>query len=138
MVLQGISTDALPKMRVLFAWLKKLQPTTVNNTATARATDYLRRREVKFLRYLEDGRYPIDNNPVQDAIRPIALGRKNWLFTGSARAGERAATIMSLLSTATAWSLNPHAYLGDILNRLPSTKAKDIDSLLPQNWKLLK
>jgi len=135
---QHRQTYALPKVHALFEWLKKLRPTTVNNTGTARAMDYLLRREASFLRYLEDGRYPIDNNPVENAIRPIALGRKNWLFAGSARAGERAAAIMSLLSTAKACGLNQHAYLEDVLTRLPSTKAKDIDSLLPQNWKPLK
>lgn len=132
---QHRQTHALPKVHALFAWLKQLRPNTLSNTGAARAMDYLLRREASFLRYLDDGRYPIDNNPVENAIRPIALGRKNWLFAGSARAGQRAAAIMSLLATAKACGLNEHEYLEDVLTRLPSTKNKDIDSLLPFNWK---
>lgn len=85
-------------------------------------------------RYLDDGRYPIDNNPVENAIRPIALGRKNWLFAGSERAGERAAVIMSLLATAKANRVEPYAWLRDVLTRLPTTKDADIASLLPHRW----
>jgi transposase len=92
---------------------------------------------VSFLRFLEDGRYPIDNNAVENAIRPIALGRKNWLFAGSAKAGERAAAIMSLLATAKACGVNPQSYLTDVLTRLPTTKNRDVSQLLPQNWKPL-
>ena len=92
---------------------------------------------MSFLRFLEDGRYPIDNNAVENAIRPVALGRKNWLFAGSAKAGERAAAIMSLLATAKACGVNPHAYLTDVLTRLPTTKDRDIMELLPQNWRPL-
>ena len=131
---QHRQTHTRPKVQALFEWLKKTRAVTTNNTGTAKAMDYLLRREVSFLRFLENGSYPIDNNPVENAIRPIALGRKNWLFAGSARAGERAAAIMSLLATAKACGLNPHAYLLDILGRLPSTKDKDIESLLPYNW----
>ena len=131
---QHRQTHTQPKVQALFDWLKKTRAVTTNNTGTAKAMDYLLRREVSFLRFLENGSYPIDNNPVENAIRPIALGRKNWLFAGSVRAGERAAAIMSLLATAKACGLNPHTYLLDILTRLPSTKDKDIESLLPNNW----
>jgi transposase len=103
----------------LFAWLKQMRPQVSENSSTGNAMDYLLRREVSFLRFLEDGRYPIDNNAVENAIRPIALGRKNWLFAGSAKAGERAAAIMSLLATAKACGVNPQSYLTDVLTRLP-------------------
>lgn len=121
----------------LFAWLKKIRPQVSSNSSTGNAIDYLLRREASFLRFLEDGRYPIDNNAVENAIRPIALGRKNWLFAGSAKAGERAAAIMSLLATAKACGVNPQAYLTDVLTRLPTTKDRDIADLLPQNWQPL-
>ena len=87
-------------------------------------------------RYLDDGRYPIDNNAIENAIRPIALGRKNWLFAGSETAGKRAAAIMSLLATAKANGHCPHAWLTDVLTRLPTTLDKDIDDLLPHRWVL--
>ena len=121
----------------LFAWLKKIRPQVSSNSSTGNAIDYLLRREASFLRFLEDGRYPIDNNAVENAIRPIALGRKNWLFAGSAKAGERAAAIMSLLATAKACGVNPQTYLTDVLTRLPTTKDRDIADLLPQNWRPL-
>jgi hypothetical protein len=83
------------------------------------------------VRFLDDGAWPIDNNPIENAIRPIAIGRKNWLFAGSETAGRRAAAITSLLATAKANGLEPHAWLTDVLTRLPTTKDRDIDSLLP-------
>ena len=75
------------------------------------------------------------NNPAENAIRPIALGRKNWLFAGSETAGQRSAAIMSLLATAKANGHEPHAWLTDVLTRLPTTLDRDIDSLLPHLWK---
>jgi hypothetical protein len=77
---------------------------------------------------------PIDNNPAENAIRPIAIGRKNWLFAGSESAGQRAAAIMSLLATAKANGLDPYAWLVDVLTRLPNTLDKHLDSLLPTSW----
>jgi hypothetical protein len=74
---------------------------------------------------------PIDNNPVENAIRPIALGKKNWLFTGSERAGKRAAAIQSLLATAKLNGLDPATWLRDTLTRLPTCLNSQIDSLLP-------
>lgn len=64
----------------------------------------------------------------------MALGRKNWLFAGSLRSGQRAANVMSLIQSAKINDLDPQAYLRDVLERLPSTRYSDIDSLLPHNW----
>ena len=74
---------------------------------------------------------PIDNNPVENVIRPIALGKKNWLFAGSERAGQRAAAIQSLLGTAKLNGLNPEAWLKDTLEKLPAWPNSRIDELLP-------
>ncbi len=115
----------------LKAWLDALQPKVMGNSGTARALAYTLRRWDALARHAEDGRYPIDNNIIENAIRPIALGRKNWLFAGSEHAGRRAAAIMSLLATAKANGLDPHAWLTDTLTRLPTTLNRDIDSLLP-------
>ena len=104
------------------------------NSGTASAIDYTLKRWAALIRYLDDGRYPIDNNPIENAIRPIALGRKNWLFAGSETAGQRAAAIMSLLATAKANGRDPHAWLTNVLTRLPTTKDRDIESLLPHRW----
>ena len=68
-------------------------------------------------------------------MRPWALGRKNWLFAGSLRSGQRAANIMTLIQSAKLNGLDPYAYLTDVLTRLPMHKMKDIEELLPHKWK---
>ena len=82
-------------------------------------------------RYATAGRLPIDKNPVENIIRPIALGRKNWLFVSSERAGKRAAAIHSLLVTAKLNGLDPAAWLRETLEKLPTCLNSQIDSLLP-------
>ena len=126
--------NATPIIDALFKWLTTIRPTIVGNSGTANAIDYTLKRAAALSRTLDDGRYPIDNNPIENAIRPIALGRKNWLFTGSEVAGQRAAAIMSLLATAKANGHCPHAWLTDVLTRLPTTLDKDIGELLPHTW----
>lgn len=96
--------------------------------------DYTLKRWEALTRYLEDGALPISNNGVENQIRPIALGRSNWLFAGSLRAGKRAAAIMSLVHSARINGHDPFAYLKDILERLPTHPASQIDELLPHRW----
>jgi transposase len=85
--------------------------------------------------YLDEGSLPIDNNWVENRIRPIALGRSNWLFAGSARAGRRAAVVMSLIQSARLNGHDPYAYLRDVLERLPLTPEHRLEELLPHVWK---
>ncbi|MCB1567225.1 MAG: IS66 family transposase [Xanthomonadales bacterium] len=125
---------ARPLLEALHTWLQVLHLQVLGNSGTAKAIAYCLKRWPALARYAEDGRYPIDNNPIENAIRPVALGRKNWLFAGSETAGRRAAAIMSLLATAKANQLDPHAWLNDVLNRLPTTKDRDIGMLLPYSW----
>ncbi len=87
---------------------------------TAKAIDYSLRRWPALARYATNGFYPIDHNPVENAIRPIAIGKKNWLFAGSEAAGQRAAAIQSLLETARLNGYEPMAWLTDTLEKLPS------------------
>jgi transposase len=122
---------SVPALQSFKSWLEALRPQVTGNSGTARAIDYTLRRWPALTRYTQDGRYPIDNNAIENAIRPIALGRKNWLFAGSETAGRRAAAIMSLLATAKAHGLEPQAWLTDVLTRLPTTLDRDIDTLLP-------
>jgi hypothetical protein len=82
-------------------------------------------------RYADAGDLPIDNNPVENAIRPIAIGKKNWLFAGSERAGRRAAAIQTLIVTAKLNGFDPAAWLARTLDRLPTCLNSDIDLLLP-------
>ena len=105
-----------------------------NGTAIARALDYTLKRWDALIRYLDNGRIPIDNNHVENRIRPIAIGRANWLFAGSLRAGQRAAAVMSLIQSAKLNDLDPYAYLKDVMNRLPTQPYRQITDLLPHNW----
>ena len=84
---------------------------------------------------MDDGHAVIDNNHCENLVRPVALGRKNWLFAGSLRTGQRAAAVMSLIQSAVLNGHDPYAYLKDVLTRLPTTKHKDIGELLPHNWR---
>ena len=77
---------------------------------------------------------PPDNNRIENRIRPIALGRSNWLFAGSLRGGQRAAAAMSLIQSAKLNGHDPYAYLKDVLERLPSHPASRIEELLPHRW----
>ena len=88
------------------------------------------------IRYLEDGNLPIDNNHIENRIRPVALGRGNWLFAGSLRAGQRAANIMSLIQSAKLNGHDPYQYLKDVLERLPTQPASRLGELLPNRWNL--
>jgi len=86
-------------------------------------------------RFLEDGRVELDNNPVERAIRPIALGRKNHLFAGSDGGAARWATVCSLITTAKLNDVEPFAYLRDILERMSDGHPiSQLDDLLPWNW----
>lgn len=114
-------------LRVLIAQRLK----TADGSGLARALDYSLKRWPALARYALAGDLPIDNNAVENAIRPIALGRKNWLFTGSERAGKRAAAIQSLLATAKANDIEPMAWLKDTLEKLPIWPNSRIDELLP-------
>lgn len=103
-------------------------------SATAKALDYSLKRWVALTRYLDDGAVLIDNNACENTTRPWALGRSNWLFAGSLRSGKRAAAIMRLIQSARINWHDPYAYLKDVLKRLPSQRASEIERLLPHQW----
>ena len=116
------------------AWLLVQRTQLVKADVTARAMDYTLKRWDALLVHVDDARVPVDNNAVENVIRPIALGRKNWLFIGSEQAGERAAVLMSLIESA---KLNGHdawAYLKDVLTKLPTWPNSRIQELLPYRW----
>ena len=115
-------------------WLEAQRTRVPDGSATAKAIDYSRGRWIALTRYLDDGNLPCDNNWVENQIRPIAIGRSNWLFAGSLRAGKRAAAIMSLVHSAKMNGHDPYAYLKDILERLPTQPASRIQELLPHRW----
>lgn len=115
-------------------WLAGQRQRVADGSATARAIDYSLKRWQALTRYIDDGDLPADNNWVENQIRPIAIGRSNWLFAGSLRAGQRAAAIMSLIQSAKLNGHEPHAYLSDVLERLPTQPASRVAELLPHHW----
>ncbi len=127
---------AKPIAKALYRWLQEKRLGTTKNASITKAIEYCLKRWQALTRYLEDGSLPIDNNWAENQMRPWALGRKNWLFAGSLKSGQRAAVIMSLIQSARLNGLDVYAYLSDVLKRLPTHKDKDIDELLPHVWKM--
>jgi transposase len=123
-----------PVAEALRQWLTRQRGQVPDGSATAKAINYSLGRWAALTRYIDDGELPIDNNHVENKIRPVALGRSNWLFAGSLRAGQRAATVMTLIQSAKLNGHDPYRYLKDVLERLPTQPASRLDELLPQSW----
>lgn len=115
-------------------WMLAQRQKVPEGSGTARALDYSLKRWQALTRYLDDGMLPIDNNRIEQQIRPVAVGRNNWLFAGSLRAGKRAAAVMSLVQSAKLNGHDPYAYLKDVLTRLPTHPNSRIGELLPHRW----
>src|SRR5260370_19889796 len=84
--------------------------------------------------YLKEPESEIDNNLVENAIRPTALGKKNWLFFGDADAGERSAIIYSIIESCRRHGIEPYTYLRDVLTRLPTMTNRQIKDIVPKAW----
>ena len=100
----------------------------------AKAFRYGLNRWPSFTLFLEEGRVAIDNNPAERAMRPIGVGRRNWLFAGSDTGGETLARAMTLIESAKMNGLDPQAYLADLLDRIHDHKINRLDELMPWNW----
>lgn len=124
-------TESMPVLLSLHAWLKEQTALIAPNSGMAKALAHALRRWPSLVVYAQSGDIPMDNNPVENCIRPIALGKKNWLFAGSERAGCRAAAIQSLLATAKLNGVEPLAWLTDTLEKLPTWPNSRIEELLP-------
>ena len=123
-----------PLADALHQWMVLQRRQITDGSATAKALDYSLKRWGALTRFLDDGQLPIDNNWIENQIRPIAIGRGNWLFAGSLRAGQRAAAVMSLIQSAKLNGHDPYAYLRDVLTRLPTHQNNQITELLPHRW----
>src|SRR5690606_27655954 len=126
--------QARPMADTLHQWMLAQRQRVPEGSATAKALDYSLKRWGALTRYLDDGQLPIDNNHIEQQIRPIAVGRNNWLFAGSLRAGKRAAVVMTLFRSAKLNGHDPYAYWKDVLTRLPTHPASRIKELMPHNW----
>jgi len=123
-----------PKVDAFLAWSEQQLPRIPGKGDLARAFRYGLSRMPGFTLFLEDGRVAIDNNPAERALRPIGVGRKNWLFAGADTGAETLARAMTVIETAKMNGLDPQAYLTDILSRINDHKINRLDELLPWNW----
>jgi transposase len=123
-----------PQVEAFRSWCERQLGGLPGKGDLARAMRYALKRWDAFTLFLEDGRVAIDNNPAERAIRPVALGRRNWLFAGSDTGGETLADAMTLIETAKFSGLDPEAWLADVLARINEHLVTRLDELLPWNW----
>jgi transposase len=129
------NTQSRPLIEAMKPWLEMELGRIPGRSGLAEAIRYALTRWSALCQFLDDGRIDLDNNPVERAIRPIALGRKNHLFAGSDGGGARWATVCSLIATAKLNNVEPFAYLKDVLERMTDGHPMSrLDDLLPWNW----
>lgn len=127
--------DAKPILENLKAWATKASVNTTPKSKTGIALNYFLNNYEKLSVYLSDGRLNIDNNPVENAIRPFTIGRKNWMFSDSEAGAKASAMMYSVIETAKANNLEPYQYLRTVLSKLPQANSLEgIEQLLP--WKV--
>jgi len=125
---------ATPILAELRAFLDETMAKISGKTGLAGAIRYAVSRWTALTRYIDDGRLEMSNNAAERAIRPLALGRKNYLFAGSDEGGRRAALMYTLIETARLNDLDPEAWLTDIISRIADHPINRVDELLPWNW----
>jgi transposase len=126
--------NSKPILEKLFAYLEDIAPTVPPKGKLGQAIEYMLKRKAGFYIYLDDGNLSIDSNLIENTIRPVAIGRKNWLFLGSPKGAKAAALFFSLIQTAKANNIEPYHYLRALFEKLPFAKTNDdFASLLPHN-----
>ncbi len=126
---------AKPILKAYKKWLLKQNMRVLPKSPLGKAVRYTLKNWIALTRYLGQGILDIDNNKAERLMRPITVGRSNYLFAGNDRGGKAAAIMYSLIESCKLNEINPYEYLRDILIRIPNTLNRDIKSLLPYNWK---
>lgn len=129
---------AYPILRAFEKWIVSYYPKVFPKGRMGKALSYTYSIFHRLSRYHLDGRYKMDNNLIENSIRGMAVGRKNYLFCGNHDAAENAAIMYSLIETCKALDVNPHEWLTDVLSRIPAYNndySLDLADLLPHNWK---
>lgn len=134
-ILQLRQQEAVPILKNLKDWMTEEYPNVTPKSPIGQAMAYSLPRWDKLSVYANNPILNIDNNPVENAIRPVALGRKNYLFAGSHEAAQRAAMVYSMFATCRLHNINPFGWLKDVLERMHLYSTSNIAELLPQNWK---
>ena len=126
-----------PTIRLFETWMKETYLKVLPNSKMGDAIEYTYSLLPRLSRYVNDGRINIDNNLIENAIRPLALGRKNYLFCGNDASAYRAAIVYSLISTCKAVDVDPRTWMEDVLRKIPYYQRDQMDlaELLPFNWK---
>jgi len=128
---QAGQREAVPILNALGQWMKEQYIQVLPKSAIGKALAYSIERWDKLCRYAEDGMLNIDNNPVENSIRPVAIGRKNYLFAGSHEAAKRSAMLYSLIGTCKLHGIEPHAWLNHTLEKISTHPINRIKELLP-------
>ncbi len=129
-------TESVPVLQALGRWMKQAYVTSLPRSTIGKALAYSIERWDELAAYTNDGKLNIDNNPVENSIRPVALGRKNYLFAGNHEAAQRSAMLYSFMGTCKLQGINPFIWLRDVIRRIATHPVNQVDQLLPQNWKL--
>ncbi len=127
--------ESVPILDEMKTWLDRAALQVLPKSTLGQAIGYMLGRWKYLKRYVEDGRFEIDNNLIENAIRPVALGRKNYLFAGSHNGAKRSALIYTLVANAKLQGLEPFAYMRDLLSQIADYPYKKLADLLPVNWK---
>jgi transposase len=121
-------------LKQLGSWMQENYPQVLPGSAIGKALAYSLQRWDKLCLYATTDFLHIDNNPIENSIRPVAIGRKNYLFAGSHPAAQRSAIFYSLLATCKNYDINPVIWMDDVLSRIAGYPINKIQELLPQNW----
>ncbi len=133
-LLQSRQTEALPILQSLDKWMKDEYVKVLPKSPIGKALGYSIERWEQLMIYVTEAKLNIDNNAVENSIRPVAIGRKNYLFAGSHEAAQRSAVLYSLLGTCKLHDVNPFVWLKDVLQRISTHHINKIADLLPHNW----
>ena len=125
--------QAKPILQRFHVWLQATLRTLSKGSPLSKAINYALKQWDALVAYVDNGRAELDNNSAERSLRPIALGRKNYLFAGSVAGGQRAAVLYSILGTAKLNGINPNDYLTTVLKRIGNHPINRIDELLPWN-----
>lgn len=129
---------ARPILNEMEKWMKEQLTQVLPKSAIGKAMAYNLKHWQNIKRYTEDGRFQIDNNLIENTIRPLAIGRKNYLFAGSHQSAQHIAMFYSFFASCKVNRVDPQAWLTDVLNRINDTKLNQLNTLLPHNWNPVK
>jgi hypothetical protein len=127
-----------PLLEAMRAWLLRERENLSQSSAVLKPINYMLKRWDGFAGFLDDGRICLTNNCAERALRGIAVGRRNWTFAGSQRGADRAAVMLTMITTCRLNDVDPKAWLADVLARIADLPASRLHELLPWEWKLLR